>query len=89
MNYIPGLGLILLISMVIALVTHLWRGGNLLRLVMLMIFSFLGFIVGQWMGNAFQSKFFLVGWVQMGWGSIIAILTSVVGAWLTEMKKQE
>lgn len=86
MNYIPGVLLILFISMAIGLFVHLWRGGSLLRMIVLVFITFIGFILGHLIGLKANSNFLVIGWVQLGWGVVSAIITALIGAWLTEIK---
>lgn len=86
MNFIPGVFLILFVSMSIGLFIHLWRGGNLLRMIVLVLFAFVGFMLGHWISHRANSSFLVIGWVQLGWGVVSSIVTALVGAWLTEIK---
>ncbi len=86
MNYVPGFLLMLLISMAIGLFVHLWRGGSVLRMLVLVLITMLGFMMGHWIGQKANSTFLVIGWVQLGWGVILAVLAALVGAWLTEIK---
>ena len=52
MNYIPGIGLSLLFALLIGFSFHFWKGGGLLRLLFILLFSIIGFAMGQWLGNA-------------------------------------
>lgn len=86
MNYIPGVLLILFVSMVIGLLVHLWRGGSLLRMIVLVLITLIGFILGHLISQGADSNFLVIGWVQLGWGVVSAILSALIGAWLTEIK---
>ncbi len=86
MNYIPGVLLILFVSMVIGLLVHLWRGGSLLRMIVLVLITLIGFILGHLISQRADSNFLVIGWVQLGWGVVSAILSALIGAWLTEIK---
>jgi hypothetical protein len=86
MNYIPGILLIIFVSMAIGLFVHLWRGGSLLRMIVLVFITMFGFVLGHLISQKANSNFLVIGWVQLGWGVVSAILTALFGAWITEIK---
>ena len=86
MNYIPGIGLSLLFALLIGFSFHFWKGGGLLRLLFILLFSIIGFAMGQWLGYATDSNFLLVGWVYLGFGILGSILFSLISIWLTNIR---
>ena len=89
MNLLPGMILIVVLSALFAVLAHLWRGGKLLRMIFLFFFALVGFIIGQIIFQNGDSKFFVIGWVQAGWGSLSSLLVTLFGVWLTEIKKED
>lgn len=89
MNYLPGIVIIILISGLIGFAAHLIRGGSLIRMLALISFALIGFIIGQLIGQSIEKSFFAIGWVQAGWGSLFAGIVTVIGVWLTEIRKEE
>ena len=85
-NFLPGILLAIFTSTLIGLGGHLWRGGSLFRMIASIVFSWVGFFLGQLVGSKWQSSFFVVGWLQMGWGIIFSIIAVIVGAWLMNIK---
>jgi len=89
MNLLPGLLLIFLLSTLVGLGFHLWKGGSIFRMLFLVIFSLVGFGIGQWIGVQLKSTFLVIGWVQVGVGSIFSIIFSFVSIWLSKLNLED
>ena len=89
MNYIPGITIILLFALLIGFIFHFWKGGGILRLVFVLIFSVIGFGIGQWVGFSLDSNFLKIGWVYLGFGILGSILFSLTAIWLTNVRLEK
>ena len=85
MNYIPGIT----ISLLIGFIFHFWKGGGILRLIFILVFSMIGFGVGQWVGFSLDSNFLKVGWVFLGFGILGSLLFSFISIWLTNIRLEK
>lgn len=86
MNYIPGIIISLLFALLIGFIFHFWKGGGILRLFFILLFSIIGFGIGQWVGFSFDSNFLKIGWVFLGLGILGSILFSFTAIWLTNIR---
>ena len=86
MNYLPGIALSALFAILIGFIFHFWKGGGFFRLLFILIFSIIGFSIGQWVGFSSKSNFLKVGWVFLGFGILGSILFSLIAAWLTNIR---
>ncbi len=89
MNFLPGVMLIILFSAIIAFAFHLWKGGNIFRLLLLLLFAILGFSIGHWIGIKLNTNFFVIGWVQAGIGIIFSILSTFLASWLSNIRFED
>ncbi len=89
MNALPGLLLILLFSCLIGFGFHLWKGGSIFRMLFFVLFSLLGFGIGQWIGSSLKSTFLLIGWVQAGFGNILAMIFAYLAVWLSKLNLED
>ncbi len=64
-------------------VFHLWRGGATWRLGLYILLAEAGFWLGNLAGTQLGWKFLKVGSLQMGIGTIGAILFMLLGHWLS------
>lgn len=64
---------------------HLLKGGGGGRLVMLLILSWVGFILGHLLGSAWEINFLMIGPVSGGFGALGSILFLVVGNWFSRL----
>jgi hypothetical protein len=89
MNYLPGVVLGLLFALLVGFIFHFWRGGGMLRLLTIIIFSMIGFSLGHWLGVSLDSTFLRVGWVNLGFGIAGSILFSFTALWLTNIRTEK
>ncbi|MEW6180011.1 MAG: hypothetical protein AB1522_08785 [Chloroflexota bacterium] len=62
---------------------HLWRGGSLWRLGLYVLFAWIGFWGGQWLGTLLGWEFIRVGQLNLGFASIGSFLILGLGYWLS------
>jgi hypothetical protein len=80
----------LVLSTVYGTVFHLWKGGNLNRLFLYIILSWLGFWVGHFIGGAISWSFAAAGPINAGMATLGSAVFLFVGEWLSrvEIKKK-
>jgi hypothetical protein len=61
---------------------HLVRGGNLGRLLIYIILSWLGFLSGHFLAQRFDLRFFSIGSLNLGIATIGSLLFLVLGYWI-------
>jgi hypothetical protein len=89
MSYIPGITISLLFALLIGFIFHFWKGGGILRLFFILVFSVIGFGIGQWVGVSMDSNFLKIGWVFLGFGVLGSILFSFIAIWLTNIRLEK
>ena len=71
------------IALILGGIFHLIVGGGLLRIIISMIFSLIGFWTGHFIGYRIGWDFFDIGLVHLGPALIGSILLLVFGYWVT------
>jgi hypothetical protein len=89
MNYLPGIALSLLFSLLIGFLFHFWKGGGFFRLLLILFLSIFGFLLGQWVGSSLNLFFMQVGWVNLGFGILGSIIFSFIAIWLTNIRLEK
>ena len=64
---------------------HFLKGGSGGRLILLLILSWAGFIVGHLLGSIWGINFIMIGPVYGGFGSIGSILFLLIGNWFSHL----
>lgn len=85
MNALPGILLIVFFSGLVGFGFHLWKGGSFFRMIFLFFFALLGFAAGQWLGSVIASEFFVIGWVQAGFGITLSVVFTFLAVWLSKI----
>jgi uncharacterized membrane protein YeaQ/YmgE (transglycosylase-associated protein family) len=89
---IPTLFLGLILSTLYGALFHLWRGGNAGRLLLYLILSWLGFWLGQIIGNYLNLTFDTIGQLHIVSATVGSLIILAIGYWLslvqTEKKSQ-
>lgn len=80
---LPALIIGVLISTLYGVLFHLWRGGNLTRLVFYIFLAWAGFWLGQFVGDRFGWTFASFGPIHLGAASVIAAIFLFAGYWLS------
>lgn len=62
---------------------HLWKGGSLVRLLVYLSLSLLGFFGGHFVANAFAIRFIVMGTINLGMGILGALVLLGLGYWLS------
>ena len=71
-----------LLASVYGALFHFWKGGKPWRLLAYLIFAWVGFWLGQLIGNAIGLVFIKVGSLNVGFASSMSLLVLFVGNWL-------
>lgn len=80
---IPTLFLGLVLSTIYGALFHLWRGGHAGRLLLYLILAWVGFWVGQFIGNSLHVSFDLIGQLHLVITTLGSIIFLGVGYWLS------
>jgi hypothetical protein len=87
---LPGLVFGILFSTLFGAVFHLITGGSLTRMIVLIIFSWIGFWGGHILGNSLGWTFWSLGTLHMGMATLGSFIFLGIGFWLSLLgpKKQ-
>ena len=83
----PSLLLGIVISTLYGAGFHLWRGGNLGKLILYMILGWAGFWIGQALASSSGLDFFSLGPLHLGMASLLSFIFLGVGYWLGKMER--
>ena len=64
---------------------HFLKGGGFGRFVMLLILSWVGFIIGHLLGSSWGINFFMIGPVSGGFGAIGSLAFLIAGNWFSRL----
>ena len=68
---------------------HLWRNGGVVRLLLYLVFSWIGFFVGHTIANYFSFNFMSVGPVNIIGGVVGSIAFLLLGNWIVKIEPNE
>ena len=68
---------------------HLWKGGNLGRLLLYLILAWVGFWAGHLLGNLLGLTFFTIGPLRVGMALVVGALVLYLGHWLSKVNQEE
>jgi len=80
---IPTIFLGLILSTLYGALFHLWRGGNAGRVLLYLILSWIGFWLGQLIGNYFNLSFDILGQLHIVIATLGSMIFLAVGYWLS------
>jgi uncharacterized membrane protein YeaQ/YmgE (transglycosylase-associated protein family) len=80
---IPTLFLGLILSTLYGAIFHLWRGGNAGRLLLYLILSWIGFWIGQLVGNLLNVSFDTLGQLHLLFATLGSLIFLAIGFWLS------
>lgn len=80
---IPSILFGIVLSSLYGALFHLWRGGNLGRLILYLALSWVGFWGGQLLGAQLGWSFAQVGPLNAGMGTLGSLIFLGVGYWLS------
>jgi hypothetical protein len=79
---LPSVILGLIIATLYGTAFHFWRGGNGKRLLLFIVLSWAGFLIGHLIGFFRGWQFFDIGSLHLGSATIGSALFLLVGNWL-------
>jgi uncharacterized membrane protein YeaQ/YmgE (transglycosylase-associated protein family) len=80
---IPTLFLGLILSTTYGALFHLWRGGNAGRLLLYLILAWIGFWLGQFIGNYLKLTFDTLGQLHLVSATLGSLIFLAIGYWLS------
>jgi uncharacterized membrane protein YeaQ/YmgE (transglycosylase-associated protein family) len=80
---IPTLFLGLILSTLYGAIFHLWRGGTAGRLLLYLILSWIGFWIGQLVGNLLNVSFDTLGQLHLLFATLGSLIFLAIGFWLS------
>jgi uncharacterized membrane protein YeaQ/YmgE (transglycosylase-associated protein family) len=86
---LPDILLGSVIACLFGVIFHLFRGGNPGRLIVFLILGLIGFWLGDILGDNFNFIFLSIGTLRLGMASIGAVITLIIGNWLTKVERNE
>jgi uncharacterized membrane protein YeaQ/YmgE (transglycosylase-associated protein family) len=86
---LPSLILGIIISSLYGAIFHLWRGGDGGKLFLYLVFSWIGFWLGQIIGNTFSISLASLGPLRLGTATLGSLIILVVGYWLSLIETRE
>jgi hypothetical protein len=66
---------------------HLWRGGNLGRLILYLILGWAGFWIGQALANSLGWNFLSFGPLHLGMATLLSFIFLGLGYWLGKIER--
>lgn len=85
----PSIVLGVVVSSLIGAGFHLILGGNLGRLFLYLILSWVGFWIGHFLGSILGWTFFSIGPLNLGMGLLCSLVILLLGYWLSLVKRAE
>ena len=80
---IPSLLLGFILSTLYGALFHLWRGGNLGRLLLYLLLAWVGFWLGQFIANYLNLAFDVFGQIHLVIATLGSLILLAVGYWLS------
>jgi uncharacterized membrane protein YeaQ/YmgE (transglycosylase-associated protein family) len=80
---IPTLFLGLILSTLYGALFHLWRGGSAGRLLLYLLLAWIGFWLGQLIGNLLNLSFDTLGQLHLLFATLGSLIFLVIGYWLS------
>jgi hypothetical protein len=78
-----------MIAWLIGAMVHLIAGGKLIRLIFCLVFAWLGFWGGNYLGNNFGLHILLFGQINYAPALILCVVASLFGFWLSGENHEE
>lgn len=79
----------MLIATVYGSAFHLFRGGGFGRLILDIIFSWVGFWCGHFLASRADWIFWSIGPLNLGMATVGSIIGIILGYWITNFKKMK
>lgn len=86
---LPALLFGFLISTLMGAAFHLWKGGNLGRLLLYVLLAWIGFWGGHLLANSLGWTFGSIGPLRLGMAFLVGAATIYAGYWLSLVRGEE
>jgi len=86
---LPSFILGIFISSLYGALFHLWRGGDGGKLFLYLIFSWIGFWLGHFIGNTFTINLVSLGPLHLGTATLGSLIILGIGYWLSLIESRE
>ena len=80
---IPAIIFSFFVATLLGSALHLWRGGNLFKLVLYLVLSIIGFFGGHFLASILSIRFIEVGTIHLGMGILGSVVLLALGYWLS------
>lgn len=80
---LPAIVFSIFMALLLGSLLHLWRGGSLMRLLLYLVLSLIGFFGGHFAANLLSIRFFRVGPINLGMGILGSLVLLGLGYWLS------
>ena len=80
---LPAIVFSIFMALMLGSLLHLWRGGSLMRLLLYLVLSLIGFFGGHFAANLLSIRFFRVGPINLGLGILGSLVLLGLGYWLS------
>lgn len=84
----PAIVFSFFMALLLGSLLHLWRGGSLVRLLLYLILSLIGFFGAHYAANLLSIRFIRVGPINLGMGILGSIVLLGLGYWLSPADNQ-
>lgn len=81
----PSLIFSFLLATLLGAAFHFWKGGGGGRLLLNLILSWGGFILGNWIARNWGFSFLMIGPVSGGFGSLGSLVLLFIGNWIIQL----
>ena len=68
---------------------HVWRGGGAGRFLLFLILGWVGFWLGNFIGNQVGFSFFKMGALNLGLATLTSFIFLAVGYWLSRVEVKQ
>jgi uncharacterized membrane protein YeaQ/YmgE (transglycosylase-associated protein family) len=85
---LPSILLGIILSSLLGVLFHLWRGGGFDRLILYIVMGWIGFWVGQWLAEIMDWNFLTIGQLHIGLATLSSIVFLMAGYWLSLVPKK-
>lgn len=77
------------LSSLLGFAFHLWKGGKIGRIVLYLIFSWIGFWGAQILGTSLKIDFLMIGSLLVGFDLFGAVVILLFGHWISQVHTDE
>jgi hypothetical protein len=67
---------------------HFWKGGSGGRLILYLVISWIGFMIGNWLGTSRDIPFLMIGPISGGFGSLGSLVLLFFTSWIIQLDEK-